>query len=127
MKYRINLILLLISSIILTESLHYLELVKLRMNLQVVANNSDYLYYIHYQILAYFLNIITFIMLALYVKFIKKENIYMTKLVFCLLIFGNILYKLTIYKDNTLFYYLSLISQIMLLIYLAIMRLRNEK
>lgn len=126
MKRNVNILLFIIFLIILFESLHYLELVKVKASM-INLTKSEYLSYTNEQIIAYFLNVSTFVIIAIYLKFLKYVNIFISRLVILVLMLGNILYKVTIYKDNTYFYYITLLLQLILFFYFIFVRLKYEK
>lgn len=112
-------LLLFIAIIVLFESLQYLFRVKL-INKELLENIELYNTYKLEQMILYVIYIIPFILIAIYTNFSKTVNIIMFKGIFSILIIGDILFKLFIYKDNSVFYILSLVFQIGLLIYLII-------
>lgn len=125
-KKQLLILLAMIFFIIVIESLQSLVITKDESIYIGKISRQDY---IIANIINYFYNIIIYIFLAIYTfiayKRIKIDKIY--KLIWLLLISSNILYKLFVYQlgKDLIFYYISIIMQILVAIY--IVTLKNQE
>lgn len=85
--------------------------------------------YITLEMLNYFSGIVLFIIFSVYnFIFYEKFRIGMLyKGVWSLFIIGNILLKIFVHYQNNVFYFISLLLQIILLIYIILLNEREEK
>ncbi len=85
--------------------------------------------YITLEMLNYFSGIVLFIIFSVY-NFIFYEKFrigILYKGVWSLFIIGNILLKIFVHYQNNVFYFISLLLQIILLIYIILLNEREEK
>lgn len=82
------------------------------------VNNVDFNTYLNLQLLNYFSSVVLYIIFSIYNYFLwdklKMDILY--KGIFGIFITANILFKIFVYAHSTIFYILSIIMQIILLI-----------
>lgn len=130
-KNILNKILIIVLIIIIFESLNSFYAVK-SLNLYNEFNkivNISYNDYILIQMFKYFNSIILFIVFAVYNYFLSnKLNINLIyKGVWVILILGNILFKFFVYQIESFFIYYSILFQILLIIYIIMIKERGGK
>lgn len=129
-KKILNILLFISFLIIVFESMHSIYAVK-SIDLYNEINsklNISLDEYITIEMLKYFSTIVIFIIFSIYNYCIYdklKINI-MYKGVWSLFIISNILFKIFVFKSDSIFYYLSLITQIIMLIYILNLGKREE-
>ena len=85
--------------------------------------------YITLEMLNYFSGIVLFIIFSVYnfIFYEKFRIVILYKGVWSLFIIGNILLKIFVHYQNNVFYFISLLLQIILLIYIILLNEREEK
>lgn len=129
-KKNINTILLFSILIIIFESMNSIYLVKSIDVFEkfIQKNNITFNEYISLNMINYFSSVILFIIFSLY-NYLFYEKFRVNKIykgAWSILILGVILFKVFVYPQDSLFYYLSIIMQIILIIYILSLKEREE-
>ncbi len=130
-KRTLNIFLVICLGIIISESMLSFYLVKdLELyNEFLKITKATEKEYITLEMLNYFSGIVLFIIFSVY-NFIFYEKFrigILYKGVWSLFIIGNILLKIFVHYQNNVFYFISLLLQIILLIYIILLNEREEK
>lgn len=129
-KKHINIFLVFSILIIIFESMNSIYLVK-SIDLFENFNKSTgitFKEYISLNLMNYFSSVILFIIFSIY-NYLFYEKFRVNKIykgAWSILILGVTLFKIFVYPQNSLFYYLSIITQIILIIYILSLKEREE-